>query len=178
MPQLDKVTFYYTTFWFICTCSFFYFLLYTIMALPLLNVQNVYLITLLNKLTIINTCGAIIHNNLAVFNNLKQQKFVFNPPKCRAEVPNYNDSIISKYGPSFIGDGFCRRSKCDSPECNGECIFCYYMRECPPPECNYLNCDYPKCGGPPKCPPLDCGYPDCDCAKGLCKYPKPTKTAL
>jgi hypothetical protein len=52
MPQIDKVTFYYVTFWFVMMFIIFYVFLYLIVIVPTLNTQKVYLRTLINKLSV------------------------------------------------------------------------------------------------------------------------------
>jgi len=53
MPQIDKVTFYYVTFWFILVFIIFYAFLYLTVMLPVLNINKVYLKTIINKLCVI-----------------------------------------------------------------------------------------------------------------------------
>ena len=52
MPQIDKVAFYYVTFWFVTMFIIFYIFLYLVVIIPILNTQKVYLRTLINKLSI------------------------------------------------------------------------------------------------------------------------------
>jgi hypothetical protein len=55
MPQLDKVTFYYVTFWFILFIVLFYTVVYLYFFVPVVNQNKVYLRLLLKRVCLLLT---------------------------------------------------------------------------------------------------------------------------